>query len=107
MGVVRVGDLSGRCPGLERLARDGGTGLVAEATWVQLRAVVQSALLPTEWSGLATGASATGMTTGDPAACLAEQPAAAAVVARSAITRAAGSGVATAALAGATGAAVA
>lgn len=75
VSVVRIGDLGCRGTSLERLASHCFACLVSEATRVQVRAVIDPALLPTERSGAAL-APASSVATFDSSSCLAHQTAA-------------------------------
>lgn len=57
--VVRVCDLSCGLSGSERSAVHLGTGTMAEHSGIQVRAVVESALLPAQRASLAPGAAST------------------------------------------------
>ena len=59
MCVVRIRYLSGWHTRLERLASDRDSNVVAETAGVKVGTVVQTTLLPADWSGLASDASAT------------------------------------------------
>lgn len=81
MRVIWVRHLCGRRTWCEWLALHLSRRAVTQQSWVQVRTVVQTALLPTKWTGFAARP-ATGFATQQTTAMLAQQSAVADTTAR-------------------------